>query len=92
MAANTVNTIGAGVQAAGLLAMAGALFVLLGLPMALGKVRRNWLYGVRTTTSMASAANWTAMNRPAGRVMVGWGLLLLLLAGVVTLLDMRRMQ
>ena len=87
MDANTVNTIGTGAEAAGLLAIAGALFVLLGLPMALGKVHRNWLYGVRTTTSLASAANWTVMNRAAGRVIVGWGVGLLVFAGVVTLLD-----
>ena len=87
MDANNVNTIGTGAEAAGLLAITGMLFVLLGLPMALGKVRRNWLYGVRTTTSMASATNWTAMNKAAGRVLVCWGVVLLALAGVVTLLD-----
>lgn len=87
MDVNTVNTIGTGTEAAGLLAMAGMLFVLLGLPLALGKIRRNWLYGVRTTTSMASATNWTLMNRAGGRVLVGWGVVLLALAGVVTVFD-----
>lgn len=83
---NTGNTISTAAQAVGLLVFVGAAVVVFSLPMWFGLVRRNWLWGVRTPTSMASDRNWRIMNRAAGRVATAWGLVMLALAGVTWLL------
>jgi uncharacterized membrane protein len=42
-----------------------------------GKTERNFLLGVRTPWAIASAANWKATHRLLGKLMVGFGLVLL---------------
>lgn len=59
---------------------AGLLSAALALPLALGRISRNRLYGFRIRESLASDDAWTAINRFAGRrfaiwslAMIGWG-------------------
>lgn len=44
----------------------GALFVVLGIPLALGKVPPNWFYGFRTPKTLSRSDIWYAANRAAG--------------------------
>ena len=54
-----------------LLIAAPLLVICLAIPLILGKVPRNYLYGVRTTQSMAgSLEEWYAINRAGGIAMV----------------------
>ena len=69
------------------LVLVGALFVILGVPLAMGRVRRNWLYGVRTPTSMSSDESWQVINRDGGRALVGWGVVFLIGAVAVAVFD-----
>lgn len=71
--------------AAAWLAGAGALIALLSIPMWLGWVRRNVVYGARTSTSLASDENWQAVNRHAGREGLKAGVAVLVLGGAVWL-------
>ena len=50
-------------------------FALLGLPMALGMVEPNPVYGVRTARTMADPVVWQAANTAGGAAMVVLGLL-----------------
>jgi len=52
-----------------------ALVIALAIPMALGKVPPNGLYGFKTEKTLASREVWYAANRVAGWLMVGAGLL-----------------
>lgn len=56
--------------------LTGVLFIVIALPMILGRVPRNGLYGFRTPKTMGSDAIWYPANRYAGWQMLG--------AGVVT--------
>jgi hypothetical protein len=44
------------------------------LPMTLGLVPRNWLYGMRTPYSMSSAGAWYRQNVIGGIALLLWGL------------------
>jgi len=44
----------------------GLFTALVGLPMALGKIPPNQLYGFRTPRSLSDEAVWYGINRPAG--------------------------
>jgi len=61
-------------------AIVGALFVLVG--SVLGRVRPNWFVGVRTPWTLSSRVAWEGANRAGGRLLVGLGAGLLLLAVV----------
>ena len=65
------------------------LFVVLGVPLMLGKVKRNGVYGARFLATMADDRVWDVVNRKTGFVFVAGGAVagivdLLALAGVVT--------
>ncbi|MCX6098378.1 MAG: SdpI family protein [Caldiserica bacterium] len=65
------------------------LFVVLGVPLMLGKVRRNGFYGARFPATMADDRVWDAVNRKSGLLFVVGGSVagivdLLAVAGVVT--------
>lgn len=55
------------------------LFAAMGLPMALGMVDPNPVYGVRTARTMADPAIWYAANTTGGTAMVVLGLLSLVI-------------
>lgn len=72
----------------------GLLFVGLGIPLALGKVPPNRLYGFRTKRTLADAGLWYAANRflglaiiIAGMVTVVGTLILFLVGGGLTLIE-----
>ncbi len=56
-------------------------FIVLGLPLLLGRVPRNYWYGVRTPRTMSGTeAEWYEANRKGGMAMVAIGLLMLVVA------------
>ena len=55
---------------------AGTLFVCLGVPLYLGRVRPNWWYGCRTQKTLSDEKVWYAVNRVTGRDMVAGGIAL----------------
>lgn len=65
------------------------LFLVLGIPLMLGKVKRNSVYGARFPATMADDRVWDVVNRKTGLVFVAGGAVagivdLLAVAGVVT--------
>jgi len=58
------------------------LFLVLGIPLMLGKVKRNSLYGARFPATMADDRVWDVVNRKTGFVFVAGGAV----AGIVDLL------
>jgi uncharacterized membrane protein len=52
----------------------GLLIVILGIPMMLGKVRPNRIYGFRTRRTLSDPDIWYPANRAAGLAMVVTGL------------------
>lgn len=76
---NTIFTVGETVR---LLGGLGIIVVVVALPMWLGLLRRNRLWGARTHAALASEENWRIVNRATGRVGVLWGLALVALAAV----------
>ena len=65
------------------------LFIVLGVPLMLGKVKRNSLYGARFPATMADDRVWDVVNRKTGLMFVAGGAVagivdLLAVAGVVT--------
>lgn len=76
---NTISTVGETVR---LLGGLGIIVVVVALPMWLGLLRRNMLWGARTHAALASEENWRIVNRATGRVGVLWGLVLVALAAV----------
>ena len=83
---NEVNTISTAGHAGGLLTLIGGLLLVFCLPMSLGLLRRNVLWGIRTRTTTASEHNWRVMNQKAGTVGTAWGLVMLALAVLAWLL------
>ncbi|RIE09411.1 SdpI family protein [Candidatus Cryosericum odellii] len=65
------------------------LFLVLGIPLMLGKVKRNSLYGARFSATMADGRVWDVVNRKTGFLFVVGGAVagivdMLAVAGVVT--------
>jgi uncharacterized membrane protein len=58
------------------------LFLVLGIPLMLGKVKRNSLYGARFPATMADDRVWDVVNRKSGLLFVAGGSV----AGIVDLL------
>ncbi|HTU82875.1 MAG TPA: SdpI family protein [Candidatus Acidoferrales bacterium] len=57
------------------------LVTLAGIPLALGKVKRNGLYGVRTPITMRDDATWQRANVFGGKALIACGVA----TGAVTL-------
>lgn len=55
--------------------IAGSIIVGLAVPMILGKVPPNRIYGIRTRTTLGNREAWYAVNRFAGKLLVGVGVL-----------------
>ena len=56
----------------------GIMFIVMGNYM--GKIRRNYMFGVRTPWTLASELSWNKTHRLAGKLFVGAGLLIVLAA------------
>lgn len=65
--------------------LASELLIVLGGPMWAGWVRPGLLWGIRTSLAFESEENWYRLNRPAGRVVTAWGVVHLIVAGVLAL-------
>src|SRR5436305_7234207 len=76
-------TVGAGYLVAGLVCLAMAI------PLALGKVPRNRLYGMRIPESLQSDQAWDAINRFGGKRMMPWSLLLIAIGVTVFFLPLQ---
>lgn len=67
---------GTGVDMAGLVAAAvGAIFVVIG--NVLGKVRSNFMFGIRTPWTLTSDRSWNRTHRLGGRLMVALGVVVI---------------
>lgn len=54
-----------------------ALVIGLHIPLLRGKVKMNKLYGMRFKQSFESDENWYAINRYGARLMIRWGVVIL---------------
>lgn len=63
-----------------------ALIVAVGVPLALGKIPPNGVYGYRTARSLSSPELWYQLNRLAGLSLAGAGLLALAAVCLIWLL------
>jgi uncharacterized membrane protein len=52
----------------------GLLYIGLGIPLFLGRVKPNAWYGCRTRKTMSSERIWYAVNRVTGRDLIGAGI------------------
>jgi uncharacterized membrane protein len=55
------------------------VLIIAALPMTLGLVPRNWLYGMRTPYSMSSEGAWYRQNVIGGTALLLWGLVWLVI-------------
>lgn len=67
---------------------AGVLFLALGIPLFLKRVRPNFLYGCRTTKTMSDERIWYAVNRITGKSMIVGGAVMI--AASTVLFALRR--
>ena len=51
----------------------GVVFVALGIPLMLGRVRPNFWYGCRTRETLSDERVWYAVNRVTGRDLIAGG-------------------
>ena len=62
--------------------ISGLVYIFLGTPMAMGKVKPNCLYGFRTEKTFSSPTVWHKANVFAGKVFIVCGLVVLVLGTV----------
>ena len=58
----------------------GAILILLGIPLLLGKIKPNWLYGFRLPSIVRNEDIWYKINKQVGRDLI--------IAGVVIIIGM----
>ena|ERR1044071_149904 len=68
-----------------ILLIASVLIILFALPLVLGKVKMNGIYGIRISESFRSEARWYQINRFGGLLFVLWGIVL----GICGMLGLR---
>jgi uncharacterized membrane protein len=56
------------------------VLIIVAVPMILGLLPRNWLYGMRTRYSMSSEGAWYRQNVIGGIALLLWGLVWLVMA------------
>ena len=57
----------------------GALFILLSIPLVMGKIPVNHFYGFRIAKSYSSKENWYKINRYGGRQLIFWSSILIVI-------------
>lgn len=62
--------------------IAGAIFILISIPLLRGSVKMNDWYGVRFRKSFESDENWYKINRYGARQLIKWSVLLILIGAV----------
>ncbi|MCP1339590.1 SdpI family protein [Idiomarina sp. M1R2S28] len=63
--------------------LTAALMIALAIPLVLGKVKMNAVYGIRTRSAFKSEENWYKINAYGGKQFILWSVPLVLL-GIVT--------
>ena len=71
-----------------LFTLSGVMLAALGVPMLLGRVPPNSLYGFRTPATVGEPALWYPANRYAGRRMIEAGLVLALASAALAFLGL----
>ena len=56
----------------------GVVFVILGIPLILKKVKPNWFYGFRTPTTVKDKELWYKINRQVGREFIFAGIIVII--------------
>ena len=56
----------------------GAVFIVLGIPLLLEKVKPNWFYGFRTPTIVKNKDLWYKVNKQVGREFIIAGIILMI--------------
>src|SRR5215217_3320335 len=64
----------------------GLLLSAISIPLILGKIKRNWIYGIRTRRTLSSDDIWFPVNAYGGRWLFGTGLLIAAMALALLLL------
>ncbi len=60
----------------------GLLVVAVSVPLVMGKVRMNPWYGIRIPEAFKSEARWLEINRYGGRLMLWWGISIMVVASL----------
>ena len=56
----------------------GFLFILLGIPLLLEKVKPNWFYGFRTPSTIKNKDLWYKVNKQTGREFIIGGIIVII--------------
>ena len=56
----------------------GVVFIVLGIPLLLEKVKPNWFYGFRTPTILKNKDLWYKVNKQVGREFIIAGIILMI--------------
>jgi uncharacterized membrane protein len=56
----------------------GAIFIFLGIPLLMEKVKPNWFYGFRTPTVVKNKDLWYKVNKQVGREFIIAGIILMI--------------
>ena len=56
----------------------GVVFVILGIPLFLKKVKPNWFYGFRTPTTVKNKDLWFKVNKQVGREFIIAGIIVII--------------
>ncbi|MEN6623036.1 MAG: SdpI family protein [Smithella sp.] len=65
----------------------GIVVILLSIPLYLGKVKRNCVYGFRISQAFESEQNWYQINRFGAGALIIWALLLIALGIICLFID-----
>lgn len=72
-------------RAALLFSISGIVYIVLGLPLLLGRVRPNTWYGARTMKTLSNDTIWYAVNRVCGRDLIAGGVAVLIACSAIVL-------
>jgi uncharacterized membrane protein len=59
------------------------IFLVISIPLVLGRIMRNRFYGIRTRKSLSDERVWLAVNRLGGRLIIASSLIYLAIAATV---------
>src|SRR5215831_8078545 len=69
--------------------IAGALFILISIPLCLGKIPPNRLYGIRIPKAVESTELWDKVNALGGSIMILYGAIMLFVGAALFFLSKR---
>ena len=62
--------------------IAALVIIGLSLPLMMGKIKRNHWYGIRIPEAFRSEERWLEINQYGGRLMLWWGIVIAIAAGI----------